>query len=336
METDLTTVLTTQYDAGFINLQALAKGPKHVYHVQREAGPDWVLRAFPLQPNKYLARRADELAQMLVFLEEHEYPTEWVIRTRDRQSVATIKGWDVLVTTYVGQALRSWSPELGTFETDAVMLTPAIWSKLGASLAQLHNVPVDSPSSLPKAGMLPARELTWVGQYIGEVADQVPPHWQIWYDELVAAVRDCYHCEDLTPVLIHCDPNLGNAVVTENGELAFIDWDVVGLGPAVFDLGSLLSNCLTAELTPDMAAIHAVMNGYRQHRTLSPLELDRLADTVPSQTLVTLGGYFPSIIKGELQDDELIYGLTYSQWQAKYRAAAEIAAIARARLTQGI
>lgn len=107
----------------------------------------------------------------------HGYPTEWVIRTRVGQSVATIEDWDLLVTTYVGQSLRSWAPESGTFGTDAVMLTPAIWSKLGAALAQLHNVPIDSASSLPKAGMLPTRELTWVGQYIGEVADQVPSHW---------------------------------------------------------------------------------------------------------------------------------------------------------------
>lgn len=76
--------------------------------------------------------------------------------------------------------------------------------------------------------------------------------------------------------------------MAENGELAFIDWDVVGLGPAVFDLGTLLSNCLTTELTPDIAAVHAVVDdGYGRHWTLSPLELERLADTMPPQTLVT-------------------------------------------------
>ncbi|MEM7129303.1 MAG: phosphotransferase [Chloroflexota bacterium] len=332
LESIITEALVTSYNAGDMELSLLADGVKHVYHVQRDIGDDWILRAFPINPQGHLGRGADAIARMLLYLERHNYATEWVIPTCAGQPVFTHEGWQLLVTTYVGESLRKWAPEYGRSETrKASPLPPAIYGKLGEALAQLHNLPIEEAASLPKAGMLPARELTWVGGYIDEVADQVPPAYQQWYNELASAVRKSHHCQDLKQVLIHCDPNLGNAAIGNNGDVVFIDWDVVGLGPAVFDLGCLLINCVTEEFKPDVIAIHAVMDGYRQHRSLSALELDRLNDAVPSQILVTLGGYFPSLIKGEVGDDELIYGLTYKQWQAKYWAAAEIVRIAQGR-----
>lgn len=335
MNEQLTTALTDNYPTHDAGLRLLGEGAKYVYQIHRKEDADWILRAFPTNPDGYLPRGAGELARMLIYLEEYSYQTEQVIRTRSGQSTAMISDWELLVTTHVGQSLHAWVGKSGSVATaDQRELTPAIWRKLGASLAQLHKVPIGSADDLPKAGMLPARELTWVGGYVAEVATEVSPQWRPWYDELRGAIDASHHCEDLDRVLIHCDPNLGNAAMDEQGDVVFIDWDVVGLGPAVLDLGSLMSNCVNKDLEPDEAAIHAVMDGYEEVRPLSKIELERLANTVPSQMLVTLGGYLPAMIRGEIGIDELIYGLTYAQWQTKYRAAKEIIAIAQAHGTR--
>lgn len=323
--------LTKYYALDGHSLQPLGQGAKQVYRVQRGEGIDWILRAFPTKPEGYLARGADDSAKVLLFLERYDYPTERVIRTQDGEATAKLADWALLVTTDVGQSLQAWVGELGSSGRQSKeALTPAIWTKLGVALARLHAIPIEATDDLPKAGMLPARELTWVAQHVAELADEVPSEWQPWYDELRTAIGNSHHCEDLERVLIHCDPNLGNAAINKQSDVTFIDWDVVGLGPAVFDLGCLLCNCIDKHLEPDVAAIQALIGGYVTVRPLSTVERERLVDTVSSQMLVTLGGYLPSVVRGEVHADEAIYGLTYAQWQAKYRASAKIAAIAQA------
>ncbi|MEM7533449.1 MAG: phosphotransferase [Chloroflexota bacterium] len=330
MEQRFLNALADNYDMGEMTLSLLGQGAKHVYHIQRQNGPDWVVRIFPPKPGPGLAHAANRQAQMLAYLEAHDYPTEWVVRTRAGELVAPVEDWALLVTTYVGRSLHAWAPASGSFTShEAMTVTPDIYRQLGMALAKLHTVPIDPAQNLPRGGMLPKRELTWIGPYVVDAAEHVTPEYQTWYDELLPAIQQAHHCEDLDFVLVHCDPNLGNAAIDEQGKVVLIDWDVVGLGPAVLDLGCLLINCVTPDFAPDADAVHAVMDGYRQHSILSALELERLADMVPSQILVTLGGYLPDIMKGEISEDELIYGLTYPQWQAKYRAATGIVAIAQ-------
>ena len=79
----------------------------------------------------------------------------------------------------------------------------------------------------------------------------------------------------------------------------------------------------------DWAAIAAIVAGYCQHRWLTETELIRLPDAIRFFRLVLLAGYFPARVTQTLQDNELIYGATYAQWQAQCEASDAIAKIAR-------
>ena len=206
---------------------------------------------------------------------------------------------------------------------------------LGAAVGRLHSLQPDSALPLPPAGMLPSRELTWVASLLASVADRVPPHLQAQYDHLTAAVQQIDRCEALPFTLIHNDPNLDNLVLTPQGEVILIDWESAGWGPALIDVGILLSNCFSKQLLRIRTdAVTAIVDGYCQHRHLNEAELDHLPDAVRFFRLVLLAGYFPDLINQKVGDNELLYGATYAQWQAQYEASAEIAALARERFAR--
>ena len=321
----LLNAVKTEYEAGTIDLQLLAYGDKQVYLITRTDGTDWVLRAVSSSARYNPLPR---MATVLAYLEQHQFPAERLVLTRDDEPIARHEAWEIIVTTYLGHSLRAWEPAEGDAAAhDADELhnayTPETRHQFAQALGQLHSLPVDD--SLPCAGMLPSRELTYAGNRLAEIQAPIPPAHQAQYDDLIAAVHDTNRGEDFPPVFIHNDPNLGNVVVTETGDLALIDWDVAGLGPAPVDLGVLLSNCHTARYVPDAEAIAAVVDGYSQHRIPTAAELACLADLSRFQTLVLLAACFPERVTGELGDEQPLYGLTYPQWQAKYEVAGEIA-----------
>jgi Ser/Thr protein kinase RdoA (MazF antagonist) len=75
----------------------------------------------------------------------------------------------------------------------------------------------------------------------------------------------------------------------------------------------------------------AVVDGYCQHRRLTPAELAWLPAAIRFMTLVLLAACFPDRVNGTLGEDDLLYGATYGAWQAQYTATDQIAALARFR-----
>jgi Ser/Thr protein kinase RdoA (MazF antagonist) len=335
----LATFIERQYATQIIKLHPLAQGWKAVYRVERADGPDWVVRAFPPPDDDHPPVSVTSLAALLTWLERQAYPAERVVKAADQSSVTQHGDWQVLITTFLHGIQQHWSPASGVFQTkDQVAdATPVaygveVYQALGAALGRLHTYQTEA--ALPPAGMLPSRELSWVAGLLADVQG-VPPQLQAQYEHLVATIQATSYGEDLPFTVIHNDPNLDNVVVTSAGEVLLIDWESAGLGPAVIDVGVILSNCFDKHAARiQFAAIEALVDGYCQYRRLSPAELDYLPAAIRFPRLVLLAGYFPQRADQSLGDDELIYGATYPQWQAQYAASAEIAAFARARFEQ--
>jgi Ser/Thr protein kinase RdoA (MazF antagonist) len=324
--------LARRYSTEVLDLTPLAHGDKQVYRLKQPASVDWVVRVYPPLWQENVAA----MVEVFQFLEQQCYPAERVILARDGSPVVQYGEDLVLVTTFLGPSLQAWQPETGQpladDRTAPRVDAPTAFFAIGAALARLHRLPVDQEPSLRRARMLPRRELSWVAGLLAEIADRVPAHLQAQYADLVAAIQQTNFCEDAPSTLIHNDPNLGNVVQRPAGELVLIDWEMAGLGPAVVDVGILLRNsyAMAAERV-DEATVHAVVDGYCQHRPLTPLELERLPAAIRFMTLVLLAACFPDRMNGTLHDDDLLYGATYATWQRQYAATDQIAALARRR-----
>jgi Ser/Thr protein kinase RdoA (MazF antagonist) len=320
-------------------LQPLALSDKRIYQVQHAGSQAWVARLYPANPWPGNGAVITRLTAVLDFLDKHHYPAERIVFTADGSTSIRFGGWLVLMTTYVGRSLQAWQPELassahvGEHERG---VTPAHLFAVGAALGRLHRLPLVAERPLPPAGMLPQRELTWAASQLAEVADRVPPACQPQYEALVTAVQKVRHWEDLPLALIHNDPNLGNVVINASGDVALVDWEAAGLGPAVLDVGILLRTCYSqSEGGVNEAAVQATVAGYCQHRQLTQAELDRLPDAVRFMTLVLLAAAFPDRVTGTLGAQDLLYGSTYAAWQAHYAASDQIAAVARREFQAG-
>lgn len=334
---NLTRFLEARYGQGIIQVHPLAQGWKQVYRVERAANPDWVVRVVPQANEQTPADTVAGMVDLLLWLEQQAYPAERLVRTVDGAALVTYNDAWLFVTSYLGKSLTLWQPPSTRQTMDASPDQPpvsdvAIFGALGAALGRLHTLALPTTPPLRQAGMLPTRELAWVAGELASIAERVPSHLQPEYDDWRQAVQRADRYADLPVTLIHNDCNLGNVVQTPEGEIALIDWEVAGCGPAVVDMGILLRNTYAKEdrcIKP--GAIAAAVDGYCQYRRLTPAELERLPDAIRFMTLVLLAAYFPERVEQKLGDDELIYGATYHAWQAQYEATDAIAALARSR-----
>ena len=328
------------YPANVANIHPLAVGWKKVYRIEQKSGEDWVMRAYPPPDENSLPVDVEGLAAVLLFLEAQAYPAERVIRSLDQAKLVQWDGWQVLMTTFLGQPLAAWqsaveSPKALPLPANNAegAYAPELLFGLSAAIARLHRLPFDA--AMPRAGMLPSKELAWANTNLINIADQVPEPLQAEYQQLVAAVQQADRLEDLPFALIHNDCNPSNAVLTAAGEISLIDWESAGRGPALVDVGILLSNCFNKQtLRIEHTAVDAIVDGYCQDRIPNSAELEHLADAIRFFRLVLLAGYFPERISQTVRADELIYGATYQQWQAQYEASVGIANLAHERFAR--
>ncbi len=238
-----------------------------LYRVDRSDGSPWVVRHFPaLRPFADVEGDAEVLRLVRPLL------VEQLVETRDGRAATEVDGRGVIVTKF----------EMGTRATAA----PAVLRQLGATLGALRE-----PQSITRrAGALPREDLALAGQFLADIADDVPADQRDLYERLDRDVRATSACEDLPHTLVHSDCHLANVIQTDRGAV-LIDWEGAGQGPAVAALGWLLySATVQSPEGPtepfDPRRVDAVLTGYRQHRTLSEAELLRLADAIRFRPLV--------------------------------------------------
>jgi Ser/Thr protein kinase RdoA (MazF antagonist) len=312
-------LLEDAYGLQAIALHLLQVTPtKHIYRVEHAHGSPYILRAYTI------AQSTDEQhvqaqAHLLEMLEAQGYPAERVLRTIDHALLYSHQARRYLMTTYVQGQMPSYEP--------------TALRAMGTTLGQLHALAASFDHTaipIPPAGMRPAPELAYALAQLQSVASDVPMHMYPRYETLVAAIQQIDPCEDVPHVLIHNDCHPGNAVVTPNGTVAFIDWEGAGWGAAVIDVGFLLSSCdtespWTPRLPPNPERVQAVIDGYCQHHMLTPSEVDRLVDAMRFRALVYGAASFAHAVREQKLEEENPW------WWTRYTAATEIADRARQR-----
>ena len=340
----LTSILTQQYGASSIRLHRLAQGEqneKDVYHVTHENGQDWVLRVYNLPHTASTDASLNDLTSVLLFLDGQSYPAEAIVGSVSGALYSTHDNLRLLVTTHLGQSLHAWrSANASAFNTSALApaslfnYPPNVLLAFGEALGRLHALPVEN-AALPSAGMLPEPELAWASQCLSRCADRVPVALETEYEFLIEEVQQFNCCWPLPQCLVHNDCNFGNVVLMPTGKIALVDWEGSGLGPALLDIGFVLSACFDKPRRHlNREALSAFVEGYCRSRTLMKPELDLLADAVRFRTLVLLACCFSDRVCGTLPNEAVIYGATYAAWQAQHQAADKITETAQRAFRQ--
>lgn len=307
-ESDLFTgLLEAHYPLRVRALHPLVRtAEKCVYRVERVEDAPLVLRAYQRGAAQ---NNASAQAALLTFLAGQQFPAARVITSTAGALIVRAAGWGLLVTTFV--------------EGRPVVYDPASLRALGVRLGQLHALdPVAAAGAIPpiqRASMTPPNEIRWVSGQLDHVAARVSGRQRACHDWFVSALHRLDRCEGLPVVIIHNDCHPGNAVTTPTGEVVLIDWEGAGLGPAILDLGFLLSSCeiapsWTPPLPPDPARVRAVLDGYCQYRRPVVAELDRLADAIRFRALIYGAANFAASVAGDAEED-------HSWWRARYDAA---------------
>jgi len=340
-ETVTAQILEQVYQAGALRLALLAHGAKDVVHVQRASAPDWIVRIYPVSDPAPPHDRVTALAQLLVFLEQHQYPAERVVRTIDGKLTTRIDACHVLVTTYLGSPLQVWQPaSSGGTDPDRMQAytakrDPQLLYSIGALLGRLHALDATGPTVELEigSGLQAAAELAWASDQLVQLQARVPAHLQEKYARLTRRIQQVRRFDACPQTIIHGDGHLGNVVITPASEHVFIDWEAAGRGAPVTDLGKLLSAKVEpADDTLHRAGIQAIIDGYCAHRIVSQIERDLLSDALRFRILVTLAGAFEQRSSLDYQPTQRFWGATYAEWERHARRATRIAHIAQERL----
>jgi Ser/Thr protein kinase RdoA (MazF antagonist) len=341
MENLLVQILERVYHAGPVQFSLLAYGEKDVFHAHRSSAPDWIVRIYPTTDPAPSRDRVLELAQLLVFLEHHQYPAERVVRTIDGALTTRIDQWHILVTTYLGPPLQVWQPA-STRSADPNFIhagnsnrDPQLLFIIGALLGRLHALDATAPAAelITAPGLQAASELAWASHCLAQVQDHVPAYLQEEYARLTTRIQQVRCFDECPQTIIHGDGHLGNVVVTPTNAYVFIDWEAAGRGAAVTDLGLLLSSSVDpSDDTLNVPVIHAIIDGYCAHRVVSQIERDLLPDALRFRILVTLAGAFEQRSSPDYQPTQRFWGCTYEDWERHERHATRIARTAQERL----
>lgn len=300
--------ISERYKLAGVSLRSLnSASGKHIYRVEQASGGYGILRVYEADQIQALRN----LAAILSFFEEKRYPAERIVRATHGDSIVTLAGRQLLMTTCISGQKPDYS-------------LPSLFA-LGSALGRLHalcdSLLLSEKEKLPLAEMLPAREISYALSQLYGVKSRLSRDQFARYDRLMTALHIIDIREDLPVMLIHNDCHPGNAMLTPSNEMVFIDWDGAGLGPASIDVGFLLSSCdtespWTPPLPPDPARVNTVIDGYCQHHMLSRADLEFLPDAIRFRALVYGAGSFAAAVREGHEEDS-------SDWWWKRCTSAE-------------
>ena len=281
--------LERRYEIRIVGLNRLERG---VYRLDRKEGRSWVARVFPVER---AVERVQGDAEVLRFLEEHDFPAERCARP---DPVSAPGGRGVLVTEHIAGAKAE--PNQTTLRTFATML------------GRLSSLPAGSGEVAREAGSLhhyspreggPRNELDAAVSWLDEVEDRVPARGRAVLESLREQVARADDCHGLPEALIHPDPVLKNLIATPDAGHVLIDWTGAGRGPRLASLAVLIwASALDKEgWSPER--VDAVVAGYGSHVHLRQDELTRLADVMRNRRLVfACWRYRHTVISGKTPD----------------------------------
>lgn len=194
-----------------------------------------------------------------------------------------------LMTNASGQLTSAWGDRTGYLTTfvpgDEPQSTPDCARRLGVSTGMLHALS-------PPEGVAPTMFNVAVERDIFFKLDSDPSvrAWEGYTEiraQLTSAWEQLSDFRGLPSALVHTDITFENSVQTASGEVVLIDWDDVGLGPVIQDVGYfLVHNLITSSCDEDFAIARAFLDGYETARPLIDGEWDQLPDALLFGALV--------------------------------------------------
>jgi Ser/Thr protein kinase RdoA (MazF antagonist) len=261
--------LERTYRVGVSRLTPLEPwAPEHAQRADLDDGRAWVVRLHP--PSRPRAEVEGD-AELLRYLEQHDYPAERLVDDGDGP-VTTLDDPDehtILLTHLIpGQNCRG--------ET-----RPVVMAGIGELLGRLHALPLPADGAvcreaggwhhLSTAGGGRRADADAILPRLDEKAAQLPPGQQDDARRLRDAVVSIDDCTDLPHALINIDFGGPNIMRTPTGELHAVDWTGAGRGPRVLSMTGLC----TEGGAPHV--LEPYVEGYLRHASrLSAEELDRL------------------------------------------------------------
>ena len=195
------------------------------------------------------------IADILIHLEQHNFPTSRLVVTTNGKKVTNYKEKSVLLKRYIpGETIFQIS--------DAGLFT------LGKVLAQLHAIP--SPDFV-------RHELSYGQTFFAKAYGLgFDPAFEEWLARMQADFLD-QHSEGLPRSLIHADVFWDNIIYLDGEFQALIDFESVSYYYSVFDVAiSISGTCVEADGTLNIKKASQVVAGYQQTRPLTPGEKNAL------------------------------------------------------------
>jgi Ser/Thr protein kinase RdoA (MazF antagonist) len=264
--------LERKYNIQVTGLDRLDRG---VFRLDRREGESWVVRVFPAAR---LIERVQGDADVLLFLEEHDFPAE---RCAAREPVSSPGGRAVIVTTFVA----------GT----QVERKPSTMQEIGEMLGRLNSLPPGQGRVAREAGALhhyslsegtPRSELDAAASWLDEVEGKLPAEGRKVVESLRERLERADDCHGLPEALIHPDPVLKNVIATPDAGLVWIDWTGAGRGPRLAQLAFMIWSGAIGGEGWSGERVDAMVAGYRSRVTLEKEELSRMADAMRVRPLV--------------------------------------------------
>jgi len=238
--------IAVDYGLALRSFAPLPGGHNNTSFRLRTTPADYVLTVFD---NKSAAE-VFHLAQLMLLLEQHEFPTARLLQTSSGELTATLQGKPVIVKPFV--AGRVIDP-----------LTPEMVEQAGVALARLHQI--SAPPYLPQENAYNWRHFPEV---IGLKLD--PP-----YESWLAARQELFRRRlphNLPQGLIHGDLFADNLLFEQQTLKAMLDFEDVCRFTLCFDLGMALVGLCRRDGQLAVDEARAFLGGYQQIRELQQEE----------------------------------------------------------------
>jgi Ser/Thr protein kinase RdoA (MazF antagonist) len=282
-----------------------------IFCVREENERRWVLR---LLNHPDAAREFHITATLLDWLNQQHYPVPRVRRTRARQLVGMRDTWALLLLSFI--------------EGEVITPEPANLRLLGVRLGQLHGLAHDPASVMRLSRCHPETIASRTIPQLNAGSQSAPEAFAALFQSLSASMSAIVQMEHLPLGITHGDCWYMNAIKAEAQDVRLIDWDNVGIGAPILDLGYLLlsSHFDLADrpsIKPDRDKIRAIMEGYQGQYHLSGKEVRCLLPAVRFLLAYQLGEYYENNAPLHEEDPFLV------KTQQRFNSTATIARLAK-------
>ncbi|MFK7908257.1 MAG: homoserine kinase [Chitinophagales bacterium] len=199
---------------------------------------------------KILAQ-AEELAQLLAYLNANGFATSEVIPTIGGGLATVFEGKPILLKSFIE----------GSVEKD---LSPELLVTLGQQLARLHQIP--APDYLPKSLSSGIEAFDEIKLYAPE------SEFYVWSKETRTYIEGFLE-EDMPKALIHSDIFFNNIIIHPDGkQTTIMDFEEACHYYRVFDIGMMLVGSCSEGIHLNPLKTQSLLKGYQQISPLSSTE----------------------------------------------------------------